>query len=360
VNQDGAPWTYGAFKYPQSIGGNRYVASYTLPSATDEEVDYGLYTFTLDQTGGGTVEDPSTFTLGSLTFLYNDPTANEYDAQVIAPRAKPPVIPSTIDRGQTSGVFMAQDVFNRGLGDGQEVPIEGTDPIDSIAVLIARPTRGGEMNDFSANEFEKRALLGFAPVQPDGSFRIRVPADTPISFATLDPLGRGFVVKRTHLYVRPGEEFDKCVGCHEDRRPGGPVVTNPNPMAKMLPAHDLNVPAAQAMVINYQDQIGPIVAAKCQSCHTPTVPGVDTTAAGKLDLTDVPDTTDMDRIFPKAYINLSGESMAMASNVTVPAFPRRSRLITRTMGVGTPAHGGLTAEEQRLFNLWVLLGAQYK
>jgi len=125
------------------------------------------------------------------------------------------------------------------------------------------------MNDFSANEFEKRALLGFAPVQSDGSFRIKVPADTPISFATMDQLGRGFVVKRTHLSVRPGEEFDKCVGCHEDRRPGGPVVTNANPMAKMLPAHDLNVPVAQAMVINYRDEIGPIVAAKCVSCHSP-------------------------------------------------------------------------------------------
>ncbi|TMQ73141.1 MAG: hypothetical protein E6K80_00845 [Candidatus Eisenbacteria bacterium] len=35
VNTDGAPWPYGAFKYPVTIGGNRYVASYTLPAATD-------------------------------------------------------------------------------------------------------------------------------------------------------------------------------------------------------------------------------------------------------------------------------------------------------------------------------------
>jgi hypothetical protein len=365
VNQDGAPWAYGAFKYPQSIGGNRYVASYTLPSATDDEVDYALYTFTLEQTGGGTVADPATFTLGSLTFLYNDPNANEYDAQVIAARPKPPVIPSLIDRNMTTGVFLAQDVFNRGLNDGQEIPVNGVDAIDSIAVLVARPTVAGEMNDFSANEYEKRALLGFAPVQSDGSFRIRIPADTPISFATLDQLGRGFVVKRTHLSVRPGEEFDKCVGCHEDRRPGGPVVTNPTPMASLMPAHDVNVPVAQAMVINYQDQIGPIVANKCVSCHQPTIVGVDTTqAAGGLDLTAVPDTTMEDRIFPRGYVNLSGESMSMTSNVVVPGFPRRSRLITRVLGVGGPAHPGgaeaLTPEEKRLMNLWVLLGAQYK
>ena len=30
----------------------------------------------------------------------------------------------------------------------------------------------GEGRDFSANEFEKRALIGFAPVYADGSFKI--------------------------------------------------------------------------------------------------------------------------------------------------------------------------------------------
>jgi hypothetical protein len=369
VNNDGAPWPYGAFKYPHSIGGNRYVASYTLPAATEDQVDYGLYTFSLTQSGAGTAGDPATFTLADMTFLYNDPTMNEYDPQLLAPRAKPPIIPTVVDRTVDYGVLLAQDVFNRGTNDGQERPQRGVDPIDSIAVIAARPTLAGEANDFSANEFEKRALIGFAPVQSDGSFRVRVPANTPISFATLDQNGRGFVVKRTHLYVRPGEEFDKCVGCHEDRAAGGPQVTNPTPMAGLLPAHDLNVPRAQWQVINYEQTIGPIVAAKCASCHTATISGVDTIpAAGNLDLSSVPDTTEMNRVFPRGYINLSGEGMGGSGQVVDPAFPRRSRLIDYVMGLGTragqPSHptgaGALTAEERRLFNLWVLLGAQYK
>lgn len=367
VNNDGEPWPYGAFKYPQPIGGNLFVASYTLPAATEGDVDYALYTFSLDQSGAGTVNDPATFAVNNMTFLYNDPATNEYDAQLLAPRPKPPVVPSVVNRTLDYGIFMAQDVFNRGTNDGQETPLRGTDPIDSIAVLVARPTVAGEANDFSANEFEKRALLGFAPVYSDGSFRIKVPANTPISFATLDPLGRGFVVKRTHLYVRPGEEFNQCVGCHEDRRAGGPVPTNPRPTdAEMQPAHDLNIPPSGRMIINYQQTIGPIVAAKCVSCHTPTVPGVDSTAAGGLDLTSVPDTTMMGRIFPRGYINLSGES-DMATQEVVPPFPRRSRLIDYVLGAGSQTGNGphptattLTPEERRRFNLWVLLGAQYK
>ena len=382
VNNGGAPWPYGAFKYPHPIGGNRYVASYTLPAATDDEVDYALYTFTMDQTGAGTPTEPATFSLGNLTFLFNDPNTNEYDAQLLAPRPKPPVIPSTLDKSLDYGVFLAQDVFNRGTADGQERPRKGIDRIDSIAVIASIPTRPGDMNDVSANEFERRALIGMAPVQPDGSFRIRIPANTPISFATLDEQGRGFVVKRTHIYVRPGEEFDQCTGCHEDRIAGGGEVSNPNPQAGLLPAHDLNKPASEFMTINYQNTIGPIVAAKCATCHFPTytdrqvqlpdsswITVTDTIPApANLDLTAVMDTTMRNRVFPRGYINLSGEPLEGAPNVVNPAFPRRSKLVDYVMALGSrsgqtfhPAGpDSLTARERRLFNLWVLLGAQYK
>src|SRR5262249_52397920 len=314
--------------------------------------------------------DPATFTVADMTFLYNDPTTNEYDAQILAPRPKPPVIPTVVNRSVDYGVFLAQDVFNRGTNDGQERPQKGVDQIDSIAVIAARPTLAGEPNDFSANEFEKRALIGFAPVQPDGSFRIKVPANTPISFATLDQNGRGFVVKRTHLYVRPGEEFTRCVGCHEDRKAGGPVPTNPYPMAATHAPTDLDVPPSSFIHIDYLTDIGRIVNAKCVSCHQPVIVGTDTTAAaGNLDLTAVPDTTRENRIFPRGYVNLSGETMMNSTSpvVTVPPFPRRSVLIDYVMGLGThagsmhpPGGDSRTAVERRKFNLWVLMGAQYR
>ena len=365
INNNGMPWPYGAFKYPRSIGANKFVVSYTLPAATEDDADYGLYTFDLDQQGAGTPTDPATFTIHNLTFLYNDPATQEYDAQLLAPHPKPPIIPSTLNKTLNYGVFLAQDVFNRGTNDGQEIPVRGVDPIDSIAVMTARPTMQGDPNDFSANEFEKRALIGIAPVDPDGSFRIKVPANTPISFATLDTEHRGFVVKRTHLYVRPGEEFANCVGCHEDRRAGGPVPTNPNPMAATHAPFDLNVPASSFTIINYEQTIGPIVAAKCVSCHQPV--GA-TPAAGGLDLTAVPDTAMMMRVFPRGYINLSGASLKLTTQETDPPFPRRSRLIDYVLGVGSRAGQGvhpaapdtLTAAERRLFTYWVMLGAQYK
>ncbi len=384
VNPDGAPWAYGAFKYPFPLGGNKYVASYTLPAAEEEDADYALYTFTLVQEGAGTPEDPATLHIRDLTFLYNDPAVNEYDAQLLAAHEKPPVVPSTVDHTQDSGVFLAQDVFNRGTGDGQEIPVRGQDSIDEIAVIVSRPTRQGDPRDFSANDFEKRALLGFAPVYSDGSFKIRVPADTPIAFATLDDQNRGFVVKRTWLYVRPGESFTNCVGCHEHRSTGEPIVTNPNPIAASQPATDLNVDPSGYRIINYENDIGPIVAAKCAVCHFTTITErtlfdedtglvtgtglFDTTLApANLDLTAVPDTVRMNEIFPRGYVNLSGEMMGDGPQVTVPAFPRRSVLVDAMLGLGDhqgAAHPAapyaLTDLEKELFNYWVLLGAQYK
>ncbi|HTR97647.1 MAG TPA: hypothetical protein VMH61_07065 [Candidatus Acidoferrales bacterium] len=365
VNDNGMPWPYGVFKYPRTIGGNRYIASYSLPAATDTDVDYGLYTFTLDQAGSGTTSDPATFTIHDLTFLYNDPGWNCYDAQLLAPHARPPIVPSTVDHSVDYGVFLSQDVFNRGTEDGQEIPVRGVDPIDSIAVIYSRPTPEGEGMDYSANDFEMRALIGMAPVYPDGSFRIKVPANTPISWATLDTLGRGFVVKRTHLYVRPGEDFERCVGCHENRQAGGDSTVNANPMAASHPPFDLDIPKANFQIINYESTIGPIVAAKCVSCHQPVG---NTPAAGNLDLTAVQDTASEMRIFPRGYINLSGASLKLASQEVTPAFPRKSRLIDYVLGVGSQAGQGfhpggadsLTAAERREFNLWVLLGAQYK
>ncbi len=393
VNPDGAPWAYGAFKYPFPLGGARFVASYTLPAASEDETDYALYTFTLNQSGAGTDADPATLSLQDMTFLYNDPDANEYDAQLLAPHPKPPLIPSVVDAGVDYGIFMAQDVFNRGSGDGQEIPRKGIDPIGQIAVLAARPTMAGESRDFSANEFERRSLLGFAPVYADGSFKIKVPANTAISWATLDDNDRGFVVKRTWLYVRPGEEFTNCVGCHEDRHAGAAVVTNPNPIAANEEPTDLVVPPEDRIVINYENDIGPIIEAKCVSCHQPTyevrygksggdfayasaLPEsaitvvIDTIPApGDLDLTAVPDTLmEMSAIFPRGYVNLSGESELMDHQDVQPAFPRRSILIDYVLGLGSQASKGahpagensLTDQERQLFNLWVLLGAQYR
>ncbi len=66
-------------------------------------------------------------------------------------------------------------------------------------------------------DFEPQQILGYAPVEPDGSFKLQVPADTPLALAVLDAKGRGIQTHLNWIQVRPGERRT-CDGCHSPRR----------------------------------------------------------------------------------------------------------------------------------------------
>jgi Tol biopolymer transport system component len=66
-------------------------------------------------------------------------------------------------------------------------------------------------------EFEPQQILGYAPVEPDGSFKLLVPADVPLGLAILDSKGRAIQTHLNWIQVRPGERRT-CDGCHSPRR----------------------------------------------------------------------------------------------------------------------------------------------
>ena len=68
-------------------------------------------------------------------------------------------------------------------------------------------------------EFEQQQILGYAPVEPDGSFKLQVPADVPLALAIVDAKGRGIQTHLNWIQVRPGERRT-CDGCHSPRRGG--------------------------------------------------------------------------------------------------------------------------------------------
>ena len=59
-----------------------------------------------------------------------------------------------------------------------------------------------------------REILGYAPIQPDGSVKIKVPANVAFQISVLDRNGRRISpIHRSWLQVRPGEVLE-CNGCH--------------------------------------------------------------------------------------------------------------------------------------------------
>jgi hypothetical protein len=62
--------------------------------------------------------------------------------------------------------------------------------------------------------FGMREILGYAPVEPDGSVRVKVPAGVPFAISVLDADGRRIGARHANwLQLRAGEER-RCNGCH--------------------------------------------------------------------------------------------------------------------------------------------------
>ncbi|MGH7492001.1 MAG: hypothetical protein ACREOO_06360 [bacterium] len=329
-----------AFKYPFPLPDGRIVASYSTNGVGG---NYGLYTMNRD---------------GSrLSLLYDDPQAQELDAVVATPRAKPPVIAEATRRDSTTGVFINQDVYFRQSRDGQARPRKEIQEVKSVMVIEGLPIRPNDpnMREIGHTDFEPKRILGVAPVYADGSFAIRVPVNTPISFNTLDSLGRAIVIKRSWLYARPGEAFENCTGCHGPRG----QKSNDTPFAATQVPTNLNVPVAQREVVSFKVAIEPIIAQKCLPCHGGAEP------AEGLNLSIIQAGN-----YSVAYENLmtAGGNPPMVENNS-PPFSRRSRLADVLLGTGSrsingkhPAPGtaqALTQNEIRRFINWIDLGAQY-
>ncbi len=349
IETNGPPYEKGAFKYPHPVPADeRLVVSYsprfgTFKDGNDniiEEIapDYGLYTIATDGS--------------DLRLLYNDPDFHELDAVVIGDRPIPPVIPSELDKSQDSGVFLVRNVYFRQDGDGQVRPDQSIQEVKQVLVIEGIPVPKNDRRAVGMTNFEQKRIIGFAPVQADGSFKIRVPSNIPLSFNTVDSLGRALVVKRNWVTVRPGEQFTKCTGCHGPR---GQAPGNSVPMADNFPPTDLNVALSDREDVSYGAAIEAIVAAKCLSCHSGATP------AANLDL--ALEKSIEQETFSIGYVNLMrGDGLVRAP------FSRRSRLADKLLGIEEFQGGGrhpdaentLADTELRQILNWIDLGAQYR
>ena len=75
----------------------------------------------------------------------------------------------------------------------------------------------GTRNAIGETEFEQMQILGYAPIEPDGSFKLQVPADVPLALSVIDSEGRAIQTHTNWIQVRPGERRT-CDGCHSPRR----------------------------------------------------------------------------------------------------------------------------------------------
>ena len=86
--------------------------------------------------------------------------------------------------------------------------------IEKAVEIPSTQVRKIDPNDFGPAGMGMREILGYAPIQPDGSVQIQVPADVPFTIDILDVNARRISAQHNSwLQLIPGE-IKSCNGCH--------------------------------------------------------------------------------------------------------------------------------------------------
>jgi hypothetical protein len=142
------------------------------------------------------------------------------DAQVLAPH---PVVrgrSSFVEHKMDTGTLYCIDVY---ISQSQRIRSLPPGTVKQVRVLQADSTAP----DIPVTQ----KILGTAPVESDGSFHIRVPAKTPITFQLLDHKGNIVANQKSWTWVQPRESRG-CIGCHEDREMAPPNRSLPIALTK--------------------------------------------------------------------------------------------------------------------------------
>lgn len=199
-------------------------------------------------------------------------------AVAIAPRARPPLKPSTVNPAATTGYCYIRDIYH---GEGLAgIPRGSVSKLRVVALefraagirsnssggpgggaLISTPVAIGN------GTWDIKRVLGDTPVLADGSAYFEIPARTPVYFQALDARGRALQTMRSWTTLQPGEVVS-CVGCHDTKNTAPPphhagaaALTPPRPPRPLTPFY------GPARGFSFAREIQPILDRNCVRCH---------------------------------------------------------------------------------------------
>ena len=198
--------------------------------------------------------------LHTFTPLLADPNYHFEDAIPVVVKPTPPKLGKPIDPNQNTGEFTSGNVMNR-QRDGQP---SGFSRDDVSMVRFIRALQFSQRSVDTGRDTDEgiaSAIVGLAPIAPDGSFSAAVPANVPLQFQLLDKNGHVLVNHKPWLNVQPGA-VERCVGCHA---PHNKEATAQTLLARSLPSSILSDGGVEQF--HFHQDIQPILDNKCISCH---------------------------------------------------------------------------------------------
>lgn len=280
---------------------------------------------------------------------------HELDVQVVASRSKPRGRSTFVDESIDRGTIYLMDAQLSTLPEIAGLP-RGV--IREIRVIEGLPRQDGNVADrllptetggspgatyAGATGFGRRRIVGYAPVEKDGSFHVLVPPDTPIQFQILDEHKRALATLNSWIWSRP-REHRGCIGCHEDRELTPPNLTQ---AATIKPAADLRLPPERRRSVEFVRDVQPVLQQNCtdSNCHAGS--------AASLRLTARPADggNTLAGIFGEPYAAL------LAGGHVVPGAAKDSPLIQQLHT--KPPHAALDKLDLQILTEWIDLGAGF-
>jgi len=172
------------------------------------------------------------------------------------------------------------------------------DDVCGVRIAALAPNVAGDATElFSAMghrmrilaELRVRKSAGGMPVldplgDPDTSFRVRVPADTPLVVAGIDCEGRTLTASQVPFSLRPGEDRT-CGGCHvrstlplrfeETAAYGSAPILAGAGVVPLLAGDTTEEQDGFGIAFEYARDVQPILDAHCTSCHGGDAPAAE-------------------------------------------------------------------------------------
>ncbi len=129
-------------------------------------------------------------------------------------RDLPPVLPNRVIEGDKEATVFITDVYN-GFGT-ENVPQGEIVGLKVFAYHFAYLHTGGHESVGVQSSWDIKRILGYVPVEEDGSAFFKIPSNTPVALLPVDKNGAAVQLFRSWFVGMPGENVS-CNGCHESQ-----------------------------------------------------------------------------------------------------------------------------------------------